>query len=448
MGRFRGLPGIQDNVMPPELQVRPTRVIEYGSPETNVVEPNSSGTLGTSVVPHEDLWRVGLDPMRRVGGDPASTAMVAGQAFVGKMLYDHRANQAPMTHILEREGGSRVTFHEPSIADQEINVSGVKISNGVEGLEKLLRNVHRPSYQESPIRIRESRTLVQRFAQGMSNETKASMIDVIRRLGQSGSSSIQPYGVPGVSEKTETATESGVVASLDGAEAPLKGIMFNKARQQIGNSYRPSAKYHPAQSGYASSSGQYRWPVIGQGPTQGAFGVSYLPAGSGVSVTPTAPANVTPIVSPSTVSVPLAPIVRPITTATIISPTASAIVTPPRATTTTSGGSGDPGYSVTMVGSGALPKPAVGTSGGSSGSGAATSSGETPPTPGTGSEDTCSVVLADGTTAYVPCADIPSYQAGGYLAVGAPGQTNWLMIGGIALGVAALIGGAIYMARK
>ena len=67
-------PGVQGDILPPELLVRPTEVVEFGSPEVDVVEPNASGTLGNAVVPHNDLWRAGLDPYRQLGvANPAGT---------------------------------------------------------------------------------------------------------------------------------------------------------------------------------------------------------------------------------------------------------------------------------------------------------------------------------------------------------------------------------------
>jgi hypothetical protein len=69
-----------------------------------------------------------------------------------------------------------------------------------------------------------------------------------------------------------------------------------------------------------------------------------------------------------------------------------------------------------------------------------------PPPPGTGSEDTCSAVAPDGTIEYIPCDQAPIYQDSGYeVTVGKP--TNWLMVGGIAVGAAALLG-TLFLAMK
>ena len=254
----QGIPGVQDSVMPPELRIRPTEVVEYGAPEIDVVEPNSAGTLGHASIEEQRLWDVGLDPYRRLGGDPAGTAMRAGQALVNALLGEHAANQAPMTHILEREGGSEVIYHEPSRDDQSLNVGGVEISNDVEGLELLARNMHTQEYQRSPIGIADSRRLVARLAQSMAGSVRDSFIDVLRNLGMEGAESLAIDPLPGVVQAREMSSDSGVVMSNDQSEAPLLNAMANAAQQQNGNAYRPAALYHPAESNYASPDGQFR----------------------------------------------------------------------------------------------------------------------------------------------------------------------------------------------
>jgi hypothetical protein len=285
----RGLPGVQDNILPPELTVRPTEVVEMGDPEVQVFEPNAIGSMGNSVIPSMDLWRSGLDPYQRLGGDPMTTSMRASQALINKLKYNHRMNQASDTHILEREGGSGVTYHEPTLDDQVSNVGGIEITNGVEELEQLAANLHTERHQRSPVTIRESRKLVSRLAQQMASSYRSSFSDVLRRIGREGVDSISVEPMPGTSDRVSVATESGLVASSDMGEAPLYELMRNKATQQAGNAYRPAAQYHPSQSGYASPDGQFgAIPTAGkngrlaQMPTiasffQNTFGKSYLP---------------------------------------------------------------------------------------------------------------------------------------------------------------------------
>ena len=532
----RGIPGFQDDVMPPDLLVRPTEIVEYGSPEMNTFNPNASGTLGNSNVSGNALWDAGFDPFQRSNGDPGSSALTAAQNLTAKLLYDHRYNQADMTHILEREGGSSVTYHEPSSDDQDINVAGVDVSNGVEGLAQLAANLHTPKYQSPPVTAYESRTFLDNFARGMADSgidrsMHGSFMDVMRRIGMQGMESLATGPSPGSYDRVEYANESGVVVSGDGAESVLRGIMHIKAQQQIGNTPRPAMRWLPAQSNFASVDGQYRtpsiaprsWPVIGKNRAYGALPMlpqQPKPSGGGVSTpiysvplvkpptaTATAPTSTNNMWMSPPYSVPTSPTGTPQTApAPVYMPsgtpgtasTAAALPTyipkvlasPGAVTTTTpmwtgqvtpSTGGGPTGAKTdgVTVGPGIIPKPGPVSAGGGGGETPTCPEGYTlgvdssgqqgcypissdwgmepdlnngPPSPGTGSEDTCSAVMPDGTIVYVPCNEMPNLQAQGYtnfqVVAGAPAPTNWLKIGGIALGAAAIIGVAVVMSRK
>jgi hypothetical protein len=69
-----------------------------------------------------------------------------------------------------------------------------------------------------------------------------------------------------------------------------------------------------------------------------------------------------------------------------------------------------------------------------------------PPPPGTGSEDSCSVVGPEGNIYYVDCSEVPALQQDGFeIYAGKP--TNWKLIGGVALGAAAVLGAVFYMRK-
>lgn len=251
-------PGIQDNVLPPEVLVRPTEVIEHGAPEMNVVEPNASGTLGNAVVHHEDLWRAGLDPLRSVGGNPMTTQGRAVQGYVRRLQERLSVSQANELNILEYEGGSEVVYHEPTRDDQLSNVQGMAVSGAPRQIEAELTHAHPPVQQHAPVSIVQSRRMLERVGEGMPGPLRKAFTQVLIDQGAGAAESFVNSLTTTHADEVAVSTDSGVVMSSGDRDPVFNRVALQRGKEQRQKSaLRPAARFHPAQSGYSSSGGQY-----------------------------------------------------------------------------------------------------------------------------------------------------------------------------------------------
>jgi hypothetical protein len=251
-----------DRLVPPEFQIRETQVMTFEEPNPDVFYPNNQGATGWSPLPPKLDRQVGMDPSMRFGADPAAAAAQSGSEAVANLLGQTSVNQIKTTRVTDHEGGSYVTYHEPTRDDQTSSVGGRSVTGDPQTVQQALLVGDRPTERAPTVDAYQAGGAVNRQTAGMNEGTKMAFLDMIRQKGGEAIESVSSGLSEAIGTRVVKSTDSGVpwYDQLHGnnpALIELKEIMRYHGERQRKGAAKPMAQYHPSQSNYQSRNGSF-----------------------------------------------------------------------------------------------------------------------------------------------------------------------------------------------
>jgi len=251
--------------LPQTIRVQQKPVMIYDTPEKDTMDPHATGGLGSPYGSGgSDGTGMGTAWNRyedRLTGNPALTAHQIALDKARGFVRQQAPSQVDPTRVEEFVGGTEVQKMEVTRDQQVSHVQGVEVHGDPQQVANALLTAASLPPQQQVRDFERMRRSVKRNQGAMQPQQAAAFAQAMRR-NPGMAESLSDTGFPGgARDGYEYVDESGMVIPMTRASRdPATRMMAELARKRVAQgrvaAYKPAARFHPAQSNYASSDGQ------------------------------------------------------------------------------------------------------------------------------------------------------------------------------------------------